>query len=180
MKKSILAFSALLFCLLFIETSCTRQKGRAGFTNKADSIQFAKAVYALYPNEVATPPVFDTLTPPITEKEGVIPIPWDTVVAYKQFYDKDPKLFNPLKQPYQGFSIDPNGYSMIKGNELIKGLYLCLGRKGDGAYTIMLLGTDENGNLINKGNTQSKLANPKDSTNFDHLEPCPNNCIVIE
>jgi hypothetical protein len=180
MKKSIFAFSAALLCFVLIQTSCTKQKGGGSFTNKADSIQFAKAVYALYPNEVATPPVLDTLTPPITEKQGVMPIPWDTVVAYKNYYAKNPQLYNPQKQPYQGFSIDPNGFDMIKSNDLIKGLYLCLGRRGNGAYTIMLLGTDENGNLINKGNTQGKLANPKDSTNFDHLDPCPNTCIVIE
>lgn len=180
MKKSIFACSAALLCFIFFQTSCTRQKGGGNFTNKADSIQFAKAVYALYPDEVVPSPVFDTLTPPITEKEGVMPIPWDTVVAYKNYYAKNPQLFNPLKQPYQGFSIDPNGFDMIKRNDLIKGLYLCLGRKGDGAYTIMLLGTDENGSLINKGFTQGKLANPKDSTNFDNVVPCPQQCIVIE
>jgi len=180
MKKFFYYFCSSGLFLFFSLTSCTRQKGGSSFTSKSDSVQFAKAVYALYPNEVTEPLVTDTLTPPITDQEGVRPIPWDTVLSYKQYYAKNPLLYNPQKQAYQGFSIDPNGYSMIKGNELIKGLYLCLGRKGDGAYTIMLLGTDENGNLINKGDTQGKLANPKDSSNFDHVIPCPDQCIVIE
>lgn len=163
-----------------VPTSCTQQQGGTILKTKTDSVQFAKAVYALYPTEVVQAPILDTLAPSITDKEGVMPIPWDTVLAYKQFYAKNPQLYNPSKQPYEGFSIDPNGYRMIKENELIKGLYLCLGRKGDGAYTIMLLGTDENGYLINKGKTQGRLANPKDSTNFDNVVPCPEQCIPIE
>jgi hypothetical protein len=164
----IAAVSAIFFM------SCKSGGSKDPFSTKEDSVKFARAVYKLYPKEV-TQDVDDTLVLP---GNGVQPITWDTVLAYQNYYDKEPKIFDPGNKPYMGFSVDPNGYKMITSNTAIKGLYLRLGRKGDGSYTIMLLATDTAGNILQKKNLEARPAGGGGggSTNFDNTVPCPANC----
>ena len=157
--------------------SCNNKGSEKSFASKSDSIQFAKSVLKQYPSLSMAPNLNEDSISGFKPGNGMQPITWDTVMSYKTYYDKNPKLFNLMKQPYKGFSVDPAGYSMIFENKNIKGLYLRLGRKGDGAYTIMILGTDSTGNVIN---TSAFRAAPLDSTNFDNLNTCPDNCPDID
>jgi hypothetical protein len=173
MLKSISIACCLAAVAGLFFTGCKSNGSESPFSTKEDSIKFARAVYKLYPKEVRQDA--DTLIMPGT---GVQPIPWDTVLAYQNYYDRDPKIFDPANKPYKGFSIDPNGYNMITANTAIKGLYLRLGRKADGSYTIMLLGTDTAGNILQKKNLEARPAGGDGggSTNFDNTIPCPANC----
>lgn len=166
----------LFFCA--VSFNACNGDGAKQFSTKEDSLSFARSVMEKYP--VGLKSMQDS-TPakalPFSQT-GLQPISWDTVVSYRNYYDKNPLLFNPLKQPYKGFSIDAAGYTNLLSNSAIKGLYLRLGRKGDGAYTIMVLGTDNAGNIL-----QTDAALPATSqaiSNFDNLNPCPDICLIGE
>ncbi len=164
----------LLFIFSFM-SSCTNQS-TSTFNSKEDSVKFARAVYQLYTTDV-TQASIDTAWLP--GEKGVHPITWDTVQSYQDSYDKQPGLFDLNKQPYKGFSVDPNGYDWITKNKAIQGLYLRLGRKGDGSYTIMLLGTDSLGKIIQKKALRSATGSTaSDPSNFDNTAPCPEQCPV--
>ncbi|HSN60606.1 MAG TPA: hypothetical protein VLR49_06710 [Ferruginibacter sp.] len=169
--------AAFLFSGIFLFSCNTGNSGKQ-LNNKEDSLNFAREIIqkygtngALLSPEQDTPVKARTLT-----GKGVEPITWDTVMSYQDYYDKDPLLFSPEKKAYKGFSVDPRGYSMITGNSNIKGLYLRLGRKADGAYTIMILGTDSLGNILQKNNVQSKSLDGDAYSNFDNTTPCPDIC----
>jgi len=155
--------------------SCTERSSSNAFSSKQDSVTFARAVYQLYSDDV-TQVKLDTNWLP--GNDGVHPITWDTVQAYQDFYDKEPGLFNLQKQPYKGFSVDANGYAWITRNKAIQGLYLRLGRKGDGSYTIMLLGTDSSGKILQKNSLRTATGTNGDPSNFDNSIPCPDDCPV--
>lgn len=180
MKKYFSLLTALLLFTIVLLSSCDNDKAGKVFSSKEDSVQFAKTVIKQYPGSFLE--MGDTSTLP-TKGKGVQPIPWDTVLAYKDYYDKDPKLFNLQNEAYKGFTIDPAGYSRIMKNARVKGIYLRLGRKVNGEYTIMLLGTDGNGKIISQEELpgqQREVYSPKDTTDYDRLDPCPANCPPIE
>lgn len=180
MKNKFALLQAILLIAIVTMNACQTKQGNQVFNTKEDSVQFAKIVIEKYPNEFLE--LGDTSILP-TKHYGVQPIPWDTVVAYKDYYDKDPKLFNLRNEAYKGFNIDPAGYARIMKNPNIKGIYLRLGRRTTGEYTIMLLGTDINGKIISQEEIpgpQTNLNSPKDTTDYDHLDPCPTNCPDIE
>lgn len=172
-KIKFLSIGIILFLCAVSFTACNENRGTQ-FSSKEDSLSFAKSVMEKYPDGITS---MQDSTPakalPFSEK-GMQPISWDTVVNYRTFYDKNPLLFNPLKQPYKGFSIDAAGYTNLLGNPAIKGLYLRLGRKGDGSYTIMVLGTDSAGNILQTG--AALPATSEAISNFDHLGSCPDTC----
>ncbi|MES2894022.1 MAG: hypothetical protein V4725_18525 [Bacteroidota bacterium] len=155
--------------------SCTQQSSTNNFTSKEDSVKFARAVYNLYAEDVEQVEI-DTSRGP--GKKGVHPIPWDTVKAYQDYYDRDPKLFTSNNQPYKGFSIDANGYKWITKNKAIEAIYLRLGRKGDGSYTVMMLGTDSSGRILHTKTVETSDPTKADPTNFDNAVPCPTDCPV--
>ncbi|MBK8712701.1 MAG: hypothetical protein IPL97_12640 [Niastella sp.] len=166
--------SVCIFYLFICIESCQTPQSSA-FANKQDSLVFAQSVAKLYPSEVCPPlPANDT-----TKAIQITSIDWATVLDYEQRYDKDPKLKSPKGEFYQGFSIDAGGWNMIKQEASIKGLYLRLGQKPDLSYTIMLLGTDANGKIINEVIAKDSLQKQFEAeifTNFDNLEPCPATC----
>ena len=172
--KRLLSFFAVvgLTCLLFI-TSCKQPVST--FESKEDSLSFAKTYFDKYPedNSVKTKLKSDT-----GSANAVQPINWEEVLRYREQYDKHPLIYNLKGEALKGFSVDANGYSLIKGNNSIMGLYLRLARKDDGSFTIMLLGTDEKGNVIGE-NQQMQMRSAKDSTinsDFDYVDPCPDGC----
>lgn len=167
----------LVIALLIVAgfSRCSNPASGTIFQTKEDSINFARAVYQLYRQDVTNSAPDTSLLP---GTDGVHPITWDTVQAYQEFYDKDPRLFNLKNEPYKGFSIDANGYAWIKKNTAIQGLYLRLGRKGDGSYTIMLLGTDSSGNILQKKSLRTAADANGDPSNFDNTIPCPDDCPV--
>ncbi len=169
MFKSYYVFIAVVLFSCLLLWSCNDNGGKV-FATKDDSVKFAKSVAEIYRAEVCT-----LTAPPDTFKNGVQAIPTDTVRAYQQYYDKGPKLFDTAGRPYKGFSVDPAGYYKITSNPRIKGIYLRFGRRANGSYTIMLLGTDEKGNLITSAAATEREA-VGDNTNFDHVLPCPTNC----
>lgn len=184
MQKSIF-FSLAAASLMLLMLSCKNQQASNPFPTKADSIQFAKMVIKTYPDwrgeQLPGPDSPGSMQP----GKGILPISWDTVKSYQANYDADPKLYNPAKVAYKGFRIDPAGYAVIIGNEKIQGLYLRLGKKNNGEYTIMVLGTDSTGNLVNGASTTTAKMmqdssgdgnGAEDDTNYDHLDPCPQNC----
>jgi hypothetical protein len=142
-------------------------------STKSDSLAFARAVMDQYKDDsrLAGRMVSDT-----TENNGerFSPISWDQVEDYSKRYDVNPCLRSADGVIYQGFSIDTAGYNRLLRTREIKGLYMRLGTKPNGDNTIMILGTDQNGKIINTGSYTA--AAPKDSTNFDQVVPCPVEC----
>ena len=172
MQKYFRFLFAVLIMAIHV-TSCTNRSTSAAFNSKEDSLKFARAVYVRYATEVRQDKLDTSWMP---GDVGVHPISWDTVQAYQAFYDKEPQIFNPQNQPYKGFGIDANGYAWIVKNKAIKGLYLRLGRKGDGSYTIMLLGTDSSGNILQKKNLGTAVGTDGEPSNFDNVAACPSLC----
>lgn len=172
-KIKFLSIGIIIFFCVVSFTACNGD-GAKQFSTKEDSVSFARSVLEKYPGGITS--MQDTtpsIAQPFSEK-GMQPISWDTVVSYRNYYDKSPLLFNPLKQPYKGFSIDAAGYTNLLSNPAIKGLYLRLGRKGDGSYTIMVLGTDSEGNILQTG--AALPATSQAISNFDNTIPCPDLC----
>lgn len=162
-----------LLCALITYTSCVNQTSE--FRTKEDSLKFAKSIFAKYPDEnsVITPYRYEDTS----MKKVFKPISWEEVETYKKLYDRKPIIYGPDGVAMKGYFIDSTGYSMIKSNPIIKGLYLRLGRKPDGLFTIMVLGTDRKGNVVRDMMGKEMLPKqPKDSTNFDNTPPCPNDC----
>ncbi len=180
MKKHFALLPAALLLTIVMMNACQNKQEGKSFNSKEDSVQFAKTVIEQYPNSFLE--TGDTSILP-TKPGGLQPIPWDTVLAYKNYYDKDPKLFNLENLPYKGFNIDPDGYRRIMKNAKVKGIYLRMGRRPSGEYTIMLLGTDSSGKIVSQVEVPALAGNetsPKDTTDYDHLEPCPTNCPDID
>ena len=163
----------------FLLCSCGGNESGRQFATKQDSLAFAKAVMEKYPaaeEKIVGPDTTAPVKGRTFQAGGMEPISWETVKKYSAGYDKYQPIKSPSGQGYKGFSIDSAGYNMLLQNKLIKGLYLRLGRKDDGSYTIMILGLDDKGNIITtKGN-----ANNPDDTNFDQLPPCPTDCPTEE
>ena len=165
---SVIGFSGLLFI-----SSCKQQD--SGFSSKSDSLSFAKAYFDQYPeeNNVKTQLKSDS-----GSASAVQPINWEEVLRFRAQYDKQPLIYNLKGAALKGFSVDANGFRQIRNNENILGLYLRFARRDDGSFTIMLLGTDEKGNVI-EGNQQTQMKSAKDSTmdsDFDNVDPCPEGC----
>lgn len=171
LKKSVRA--ALFFAMLAFVASCNSGDSKT-FSNKTDSLAFAQAVMDQYPEARSTRMVSDTSTPASSKPgDSFSPISWQTVEDFSKRYDESPGLKSPQGFYYQGYSIDTAGYNRLMKTTSIKGLYLRLGKKPDGDYTIMILGTDANGKIIN---TEATAASPRDTTNFDNIPPCPDLC----
>lgn len=172
LRKITLLCVIILAGLLFI-TGCN-QPG-SNFTTKEDSLNFAKAYFDQYPEENSVKTKLKSDTGSAT---AVQPISWEEVLRYRDQYDKQPLIYNLKGEALKGFAVDANGYNQIKMNNNIRGLYLRLARKDDGTFTIMLLGTDDKGNVIGD-NTQTQLKSATDSSkdsDFDYVDPCPANC----
>ena len=162
----------IFFCAVSF-TACNGDGGKQ-FSTKEDSLSFARSVMEKYPGTLTT--MQDSIpakAKPFSEN-GMQPISWDTVVSYRTYYDKNPLIFNPQKQPYKGFSIEAAGYTNLLSNPAIKGLYLRFGRKGDGTYTMMVLGADSDGNILQTG--AELPATSQAISNFDHVGSCPDAC----
>lgn len=163
---------AILIAISSFLMSCGGNSEKT-LSTKSDSLAFAKAVMEQYKEEprLAGRMVADTTD---NNTEGFSPITWDQVQDYSKRYDTNPCLKSADGVIYQGFSIDTAGYNRLLRTREIKGLYMRLGTKPNGDNTIMILGTDQNGKIINTGTTTA--AAPKDSTNFDQVVPCPSGC----
>ena len=171
-KKTLYATAIAAVCTLLI--SCDGNDSKT-FATKTDSVAFARAVMEQYP-DAGSGRIADTSFAPVAlqgSDSGFSPISWETVEDYSKRYDAAPGLKAPEGYFYQGFSVDTAGYNLLLRSPLIKGIYLRLGQKPDASYTIMVLGLDRNGKIINSG---SGLRSPKDSTNFDNVGPCPSDC----
>ena len=167
-KNTLFAMLFVAVCILFI--ACGGNEGKT-FSNKTDSMAFAKAVIEQYENE---PRAGRVLADTLENGDGFSPISWEQVEDYSKRYDANACLKSADGVIYQGFCIDTAGYNRLLRTKEIKGLYLRLGTKPNGANTIMILGTDQNGKIITTGG--SAAVAPKDSTNFDNLNGCPTNC----
>ena len=174
----LLGMSVLCSLLTGCDSNSSQQ-----FATKQDSLLFAKSVLQKYPGEEMGATLQQDTTGPARGRsfrqggpgEGVQPISWETVLLYQSNYDKDPQIKAPAGYFYQGFTVDSAAYQRIIKTSSIKGLYLRLGKKEDNSYTIMILGLDANGNVMNGKEANRK---PGDSTNYDHTDPCPENCPV--
>jgi hypothetical protein len=161
--KVLAAIAAL--CVLFTYTSCTG--GGTVFRTHQDSMAFAKTYFDKYPEENSVKTVFNSVDS--IAMKGIIPISWQTATKYSESYDQKPLIYNPAGDPLKGYFVDSAGFSLIQANPQIKGLYLRFGRKTDGAFTIMLLGTDSKNYLIKDSKTNG-------DANFDNTLPCPKEC----
>ncbi|MFT3979691.1 MAG: hypothetical protein QM687_04420 [Ferruginibacter sp.] len=143
---------------------------------KEDSLVFARSIMDKYPQEgLHQQKPADTIPGGkggTAEKYGFSPISWSTAQSYMANYDKDPQLKSPYGYYYQGFCVDTAGMIILRQTKEIKGLFLRIGKKDNGEYTVMVLGTNASGKIID---TLSKDGDPK-GTNFDALDPCPNTC----
>jgi hypothetical protein len=171
---------AFLVCSLLI--SCDSNSGKQ-FSSKQDSLSFAQAVMEKYPGEKVTSTLQQDTSGPAKGRSfqagqdvGVEPIDWATVLLYQSNYDKDPQIKSPKGYFYQGFSVDSAAYNEIIKTASIKGLYLRLGKKPDGSYTIMILGLDANGNVMGGNKFNKADGDANGDTNFDNTNPCPENC----
>ena len=153
------------------------------FSTKEDSVRFAQAVLEKYPGEPMGAPLQQDTTGPAKGRTfqagpsgAVQPIDWATVLQYQSEYDKNPQIKSPKGVFYQGFSVDSAAYQAIIKTASIKGLYLRLGKKPDGSYTIMVLGLDASGNVMGGNKSNKADGGPNDDTNWDNTVPCPENC----
>jgi hypothetical protein len=156
--------------MLFTYTSCTTGGG-TGFTSKEDSMKFAQAYFDKYPEENSVKVKYGDTVP----MRSLQPITWAQETKYSLSYDKKPLIYSPTGVPLQGFFVDTTGYAMIQANKAIKGLYLRFGKKDDGSFTIMLLGTDSNNKLI-KDSVKTGGYGGGIPSNFDNTPSCPNFC----
>jgi hypothetical protein len=171
-----LTFRATGFLAVWILFVACNGSNSQRFSSKSDSLAFARAVLEQYPETTSGESLSDTVVSQrmlLKPGEGFSPISWEQVLDYGNRYDADPCLKSANGVFYQGFSIDTAGYTRLMNTKSIKGLYLRLGRKPDGDHTIMVLGTGQDGKIINTGETYRA---PQDSTNFDSLQPCPDTC----
>ena len=162
---------AFLLCGALLQ-ACTEQKNTS-FKSKEDSIRFARTVLANYPEVL-----LDTSRPSLAPQapgQGVSPISNQLMREYFRLYDADPKLFTPSGLAYKGFGIDTAGWTTIKNNPKIFGLFMRLGRKPDSSFTIVLQGLDAKGHIINNGMTGAGTQDDN-PTNFDNSTACPEKC----
>lgn len=170
MIKTLLAIAAITVLLTY--TSCVSGSG-GGFKSHEDSMRFAKAYYDKYPEENSVKIKYNSADS--IAAKGFGPITWEQVLAYKARYDKKPVIYSPTGVALDGFVIDTAGYNMILANKDIKGLYLRLGIKDDGAYTLMTLGTDSSGRVMKlSGKSINGVTNG--NSNFDNIAICPTYC----
>ena len=141
--------------------------GKAG--TKEDSLRIAKKIAEDYPVELSK---LSSMSKSALSLEQTY-ITWDTVLAYKNDYDKNPLFCIEGKEPIKGFLVNKETYKSMMENTNIEGLYLRFGKKGDGTYTMMLLGTDAEGNLLEMTN---EVDPDQPRANFDHSSPCPTSC----
>ena len=158
-----------LLCLIFTYTSCTNGSGTI-FRTKEDSLAFAKNYFEKYPGENNVRVKYGG----DTTMKGLTPISWPTVKAYQSNYDKNPFILSPAGVPLNGFNIDSAGYTKLLNSKNIKGLYLRFGVKSNGAFTILILGTDAKGNVM-KDTIRGGVGDGT-GTNYDETPPCPVNC----
>lgn len=169
---------AFLVCSLLSSCNGTADKQ---FSSKQDSLSFAQAVMAKYPEANASASA-DTLSPAGAVKGrtfqtgGMEPVNWATVLLYQSNYDKDPQLKSPQGYYYQGYLIDSAAYQKIIKTPSIKSLYCRLGKKPDGSYTILILGLDANGNVMGGNKANKADGGAAEDTNYDNSQPCPQNC----
>ena len=162
----------LLLCFMLTYTSCTNGAGTT-FRTKEDSLAFAKTYFEKYPGENSVRVKYgneDTLM------KGIKPITWATVKTYQSNYDKNPFILSPTGVPLNGFTVDSTGYAKLLNSKKIKGLYLRFGVKVDGAFTIMILGTDAKGNVMKDTINIKGGVGDGTGTNYDDTPPCPTAC----
>ncbi|MBC7935791.1 MAG: hypothetical protein H7Y86_10615 [Rhizobacter sp.] len=181
MLKSFIQSLLGLCVVVSLFSGCAENSGKQ-FSTKQDSLTFARAVMETYGPEQPDAVRYDTV-PPVKGRNfqtdpdgGIQPIDWSTVLLYQSNYDKDPQIKSPQGIFYQGFSVDSAAYKAIITTASIKGLYLRLGKKPDGSYTIMILGLDANGNVMGGNKANKADGGPNDDTNWDNTFPCPENC----
>lgn len=175
--KLLTAFAAtLLLCFALTQTSCSNGNDVV-FKTKDDSLKFAKAYYQKYPGENSVTTQYRSDSAGAT---GFGPILWKDVLNYEAAYDKQPIIYNPAGVALQGFAIDTTGYSMIQKNPIIKGLYLRFGRKYDGSFTIMVLGTNAKGYIMTDNIAKDSTLGDGAPSNFDNIPPCPQICPTVE
>lgn len=173
MKYSISFLGMVAITGLIFISSC-KQQGSA-FNNREDSLKFAKAYFDQYPEDNS---VKTLLKSDSGSSSAVQPLNWEEVLRFREQYDKHPLIYNLKGEALKGFMVEAIGYDKIKMNNNIKGLYLRFARRDNGAFSIMLLGTDEKGNVIGE-NQRAQKKSAKDSaedSDFDNLEPCPIDC----
>ncbi len=180
MHKNLCIVLASLLFVAYLTSGCDAGKTTQNLNNKEDSLQFARSVLQKYGSENILLSQEQDSAPSsrVMGMDSMQPITWATYLKYRDYYDQNPLLFNPDKKAYKGYTIDAAGYAKLIGNPAIKGVYLRLGRKEDGSYTIMILGTDASGQILT---TSDMLSTEGDGdTNFDNILPCPTNCPKIE
>lgn len=143
---------------------------------KTDSLEFARKVMEMYPDStVATAPRMARTSRAAVGDTSVDLtgyLPWDSILKYRDNYDKEPFVIPGVSKGYFGFMVSKETYRAMLNNPKIEGLYLRFGKRSDGNYTIMILGTDASGNLI-EFSSESAAGG---QSNFDNLTPCPNAC----
>lgn len=185
MQKSFIQSLLGLTLVCSLLYSCDGGGGQQ-FATKEDSLSFAQSVMEKYPAESApklgaglqdtTGPATGRTFQQAGPEAGVQPIDWPTVLLYQANYDKNPQIKSPKGYFYQGFSVDSSAWQKIINTPSIKGMYLRLGKKPDGSYTIMLLGLDSKGNVMGGNKANKADGGPNDDTNWDNSIGCPENC----
>lgn len=180
MHKNLLKVLASLLFIAWVLSGCDSGNTTQNFNNKEDSLQFARSVMQQYGRSSVLLSQEKDSAPRsrVMGMDSMQPITWKTYLKYRDHYDQNPLIFNPDKTAYKGYTIDAAGYARLMNNPSIKGLYLRLGRKDDGSYTIMILGTDAEGQVLNTSDSLSTKGGG--DSNFDNILPCPVNCPKIE
>jgi len=181
MHKNLCKVLALLLFVGYLTSGCDAGNTGQNLNNKEDSLKFARSVMQQYGRESLLLSQEQDSLPRSGEMgmDSMQPITWKTYLKYRDYYDRNPLIFNPDKTAYKGYTIDAAGYARLMNNTAIKGLYLRLGRKDDGSYTIMILGTDASGEVLQTSDSLSTKGDGSPS-NFDNILPCPTHCPKIE
>ena len=169
-------YSVLIISIGMILAVGCNETSTSKMQTKTDSLEFARKVMEMYPDSALATPIRSARTSRAAVGDTTIDLsgylPWDSVIKYKDNYDKDPFVIPGVPKGYFGFMMNKQTYRAILDNANIEGLYLRFGRKSDGTYTIMILGTDAEGKLLEFSNEQAGGAH----SNFDNTLPCPSNC----
>ncbi len=172
MKRNLLIsiYCYVLAVGIFVLTSCNDGQKFASLSSKQDSLNFANKIYESYPDE----PLTGVGT--FEKRDTTKPVSWEDVELFTQIYDRHPLLRQPGQngKPYKGFIIDSSGLAELIDKYQKKKydrLYLRLARKDNGDYTFLILPM--------KGDTLIQTRKHDKTTgddNYDHLDPCPDQC----
>jgi hypothetical protein len=176
-KKYLGTHVSLLAVLIIMFASCCNNDKQSSGSKEApiDSLKIVKAYLKKHPQPMVVS--FDSVHS--VASKDMEPIDWEKdVTRYAGNYDEYPAMIKANDTPMRGWRIYENDLDLIRKKVNYRQLYLRLGRRGDGSYTLMILPLKGDGSVLYRRGKNPKrrpMTDPPDN-NYDHLDPCPDQC----